>query len=98
MGHRNKDRWTLADWRPGHESVGAMLRSNWEVLAECDHCRRKRIVRLGMIVRFMGPEVSLWNRRSRCYAYPPCPGFEHFSARPPGAVQYFRLEGRDPPV
>lgn len=98
MGHRNKGRWSLDDWRPGHEGVGAMLRSNWEVIAVCDSCAQKRIVRLGLVIAVQGEAFSLWNRKARCYAFPPCRGWVSFSARPPGATQHFPLVGRDPPV
>lgn len=66
MGSRNADRIHISERRPRCETVAAMARDGWVVIAACDVCRVKMSVSLGVLARVRGPDYSLWNRRGRC--------------------------------
>ena len=79
----NPDRVPLSVRRRKCETVRAMRDEHWDVLAKCDACGLVMRVDLKLIMRVRGPDVSLWNRRSRCRRVG-CSGWMDFQARAPG--------------
>ncbi len=79
----NPDRVPLSIRRRKCETVRAMRDQHWDVLAKCDACGLVMRVDLKLIMRVRGPDVSLWNRRSRCRRVG-CSGWMDFQARAPG--------------
>ncbi|MFI4976608.1 MAG: hypothetical protein ACHP84_18895 [Caulobacterales bacterium] len=83
MGSRNLDRIAMWQWRARCETVAAMQRERWRVVAWCEVCRSAFAVDLAKVARLKGPESSLWNRRQPCLRQD-CAGQMRFEATIPG--------------
>ena len=83
MGSRNLDRIAMWQWRARCETVAAMQRERWRVVAWCEVCRSAFAVDLAKVARLKGPESSLWNRRQPCLRQD-CVGQMRFEATIPG--------------
>jgi hypothetical protein len=92
MGHRNPDRISIVERRPGCETVEAMIVRRWVVRAFCQTCRLEMDVDLFRIASEKGPETSLWDRDAACRRSH-CRGRMVFQAKAPGMVSFERLAG-----
>ena len=94
MGSRNPDRVSIQVRRAKCETVEAMRREGWDVLAKCDLCGLLLRVDLALVIRVAGPRTSLWNRKARCRRVG-CLGWVEFQARAPGMAWHEALRARD---
>ena len=93
MGHRNPDRISIVERRPGCESVETMIMKRWSVRAHCLTCRLELDVDLFRVASERGPQTSLWDRDAKCRRQG-CRGRMVFEAKAPGMVAFERLAGQ----
>lgn len=91
MGRRNRDRYSLADWRAACPTVADLRRAGWVVLAVCPICDLQVVADLERIERVKGPGFRLWGKTARCRRRY-CTGEAAFFTHPPGATMEFRME------
>lgn len=84
MGRRNRDRYTVDDWREACPSVGSMRRAHWLVLAVCPVCDLQIEADLKVIETMKGEGFSLWGQTTPCRRRF-CEGVASFFVQPPGA-------------
>jgi hypothetical protein len=92
MGHRNLDRISIVERRPGCETVEAMAAHRWQVRAKCPSCRLELDVDLFLVGSVKGPKTSLWDRDVKCRRHG-CKGRMVFEAKAPGMLSFERLAG-----
>jgi len=92
MGHRNPDRISIVERRPGCETVEAMAARRWLVRAVCRTCRLELDVDLFLIGSVKGPQTSLWDRDAKCRRHS-CRGRMVFEAMAPGMTRFEQLAG-----
>ena len=92
MASRNVDRLSVRDWRPRVETVAAMRRERWEVVAKCPRCALTMKVDLARVARERGPQASLWDRDAPCRRAG-CAGRMVFMAKGPGMAFFETLTG-----
>lgn len=90
MGRKNRDRYTLADWKEACPTVGAIRRARWVVTACCPVCDLEIVANLELIEREKGPDFSLWGKTTPCRRRY-CEGEAAFFVQPPGAVMDYRM-------
>jgi hypothetical protein len=84
MGKRNRDRYTVDDWREACPTVGSMRRARWLVLAVCPVCDLQIEADLKVIETIKGADFSLWGQTTPCRRRF-CDGKARFFVQPPGA-------------
>jgi hypothetical protein len=84
MGVKNRDRYTVDDWRAACPSVGAMRRARWLVLAVCPVCDLQIVADLKVLETMKGKDFSLWGQTTPCRRRY-CEGMASFFVQPPGA-------------
>ena len=82
MGARNHDRIFISEFRPSTETVKDMFDRKWIVITKCRDCELKLYVNIVALMHYMGPDVSLWNKRRRCLKVG-CEGWTTFWAQRP---------------
>ena len=92
MGHRNPDRISMTERRPGCETVEAMIQKRWIVKARCRTCGLEAAVDLWVVASVRGPQTSLWDRDAKCRRYL-CKGRMVFEAKAPGMTHFDTLAG-----
>lgn len=92
MGRRNRDRYTLADWRLACPDVGSMRRAGWVVICVCPVCDLQIEANLELVEKAKGPTFSLWGQTTSCRRRF-CEGEAAFFVQPPGAVMEYRMTG-----
>ena len=90
MGHRNPDRISIIERRPGAESVEAMIQRRWAVRAFCQTCRLVMDVDLFRVASEKGPQLCLWDRNVACRRSG-CRGRMVLEAKAPGMLGFERL-------
>lgn len=83
--------WGTAEWMGRAGTVGDLIKQGWPVVARCHRCGLEMDVRLDLLARRVGPDVSLWGRTARCRRRH-CQGRMLFWTYPPrarGPVQMF---------
>lgn len=93
MGRRNRDRYTISDWREACPTIRWMRAEGWDVITCCTACGLKMQANLARIEREKGSDFSLWDRTVPCRRLD-CHGFVEFRALPPNATMRFPLRGR----
>src|ERR1700735_1829100 len=92
MGHRNPDRISMTERRPGCETVEAMIQKRWIVKARCRTCGLEAAVDLWLVARVRGPQTSLLGcdvKRRRDL----CQGRMVSEAKAPGMTHFDTLAG-----
>lgn len=84
MGVKNRDRYTISDWRAACPSVSSMRRAKWLVIAVCPVCDLQIEADLKRIEQSKGPTFSLWGQSTPCRRRF-CEGKAEFFVQPPGA-------------
>jgi hypothetical protein len=72
-----------------------MRDQGWHVISKCTTCSLQMAVALPDLIKLVGVEFSLWNRRPPCKRIG-CTGRVMFMAKPPGCYQYHQLEAEWP--
>lgn len=90
MGAKNRDRYTIDDWRAACPSVAAMRRAKWLVLVVCPVCDLQIEADLKTIEQIKGPTFSLWGQAAPCRRRY-CHGAAEFFVQPPGANIEIRM-------
>lgn len=84
MGSKNRDRYTIDDWREACFTVSSMRRARWLVLVVCPVCDLQIEADLHRIEQIKGPTFSLWGQTTPCRRRF-CEGQASFFVQPPGA-------------
>lgn len=84
MSAKNRDRYTIDDWRAACPTVASMRRAKWLVLVICPVCDLQIEADLKRIEQSKGPTFSLWGQSTPCRRRF-CQGKAEFFVQPPGA-------------
>lgn len=76
--------WSSAQWMNRAGTVGELQTQGWPVMARCLTCSLEMDVKLDVLMRERGAELSLWGRSARCRSRR-CQGRMYFWAFPPQA-------------
>jgi hypothetical protein len=95
MGFRKPENWKPEDWRATAETVGAMRKAHWDIIAHCLSCHLTLRVDTAVIIQLRGPNVSLWNKQAPCKKVG-CKGSMEFQGRPPQLSRHFALRAEWP--
>lgn len=94
MGRKNRERYTLADWREACPSVASVRRAGWVVTAVCHVCDLEIVANLALIESTKGATYRLWGATTRCRRRY-CEGVMAFFVNPPGASVEVRMIGAE---